>query len=161
MELQNGMSVEVVVSSVQVYGLWCIYDGRAEMLINIPETSWIASFNSCEQFSEAGDSLRVKILNIDDASGRIAASIRAQFPSPWESDSLRLNQQYAGKIARFVESADRCGNGPAHLVELIPGSFAMLPYADCNYEIGQTVNVIITELNPRSHHAKISLGDAG
>ncbi|MFO1043694.1 MAG: hypothetical protein U0941_18075 [Planctomycetaceae bacterium] len=140
--LAVGATVTVEVTSPHVFGVFCRYASN-EMLVVIPETSWIASFNSCLQFAEVGDLVTVKILNIDTATGKIAASIRALHPDPWETRKIVVGASYDARVVRLVESADRCDNKAAYLIELFPGAYAMLPVGDHKVSRGQYVKVRI------------------
>ena len=48
--LATGQIVDVEVRSVAVFGLFCRGEEQ-EVLVLIPETSWVASFCSCQQFA--------------------------------------------------------------------------------------------------------------
>lgn len=163
MKLRVGQVVEVTVASVQIFGVFCQYDGDTDLLVLIPEISWTASFCSCQQIADVGDSITVKILAIDESSGKIAGSIRQRFPDPWKTDALTVGKSYAANVVRHVESADRCNNGPAYLLEIIPGSFVMLCTSgtDARFAPGDTCNVTITTSNPDAHAVAISLANAG
>ncbi len=138
--LAVGDTVIAEVTSPQVFGVFCQHDSR-DMLVLIPETSWIASFNSCVQFAQAGDQLKVAILNIDESTSKIAASVKALHPDPWQGGRVAVGTQYNARVARFVESADRCGGEPAYLVELLPGAYAML--AAKNHKALPNQNVVV------------------
>jgi hypothetical protein len=111
----------------------------------IPETSWVASYCSCHQFAAPGDRLRVKIIHVDAASGKVSASITALHPDPWPCGLLALGTEHQARVVRFVESADRCGDGPGYLLELLPGAFVMLCGAVPPLVVGQTCGVTVVE----------------
>ena len=140
--LAVGDTVTAEVTSSQVFGVFCRHTSN-DMLVVIPETSWIASFNSCLQFAEAGDQLTVKIKNIDKPTGKIAASVRDLHPDPWTNGKIIVGASFAARVVRFVESADRCNDNPAYLIELFPGAYAMLPARDRELSCGQVVAVRI------------------
>ena len=161
MKLHAGQVVDVIVISVQTYGLFCEYDGDTELLVLIPEISWTASFCSCDQIADVGDSITVKILAVDESSGKIAGSIRQRFPDPWNTDALDVGRTYAATIIRPVEMADRCNDGPAYLLEIVPGAFVMLCTSDSDLVPGDVCNVTITISNPDVHSVAISRVNAG
>src|SRR5262245_14284685 len=80
--LNPGDVVRAVVRKTAVFGLFCEY-GPHEILVLIPEISWIPSFASCEQVAAVGDELEVKIVHIYPERNEIAGSVRALHP---ESD---------------------------------------------------------------------------
>ena len=56
--MRTGDVVRAVVRKTAVFGLFCEY-GRHEILVLIPEVSWIPSFASCDQVAAVGDELMV------------------------------------------------------------------------------------------------------
>lgn len=70
--LTTGQVVEVEVRTVAVFGVFCRHEDQ-EILVLIPEISWIASFSSCHQFAEPGDRWTVKIIHGDVGTGKISA----------------------------------------------------------------------------------------
>src|SRR5262245_30155398 len=123
--LTAGEVVEVEVRAVAVFGLFCRH-GEQEVLVLIPETSWVASFCSCEQFAAPGDRFTVKGLHVDTASGKVSASIKAMHLDPWPGGLLAPGTEHQARVVRFVESADRCGGRAGYLLELLPGAYVML-----------------------------------
>jgi predicted RNA-binding protein with RPS1 domain len=140
--LAVGEIVTAEVTSPQVFGVFYRHESK-DILVVIPETSWIASFNSCLQFAAVADRLTVKILNIDIPTGKIAASIRALHPNPWETGKIIIGASYEARVVRFIESADRCNDKAAYLLELFPGAYAMIPLGDRKVSSGQMVAVRI------------------
>lgn len=146
--LSVGDILIVEVTSPQVFGVFCRH-GSNEMLVVIPETSWIASFNSCLQFAQVGDQLTVKIKNIDIPTGKIAASVKAVHPNPWETGKIVVGATYDARVVRFVDSADRCRNSQAYLIELLPGAYAMISAGDHQVISDQVVAVKILAADAR------------
>ena len=72
--LNTGDVVRAVVRKTAVFGLFCEY-GTHEILVLIPEISWIPSFASCEQVAAVGDELEVKIIHIDRERNKVAGSL--------------------------------------------------------------------------------------
>src|SRR4029078_11311877 len=111
----------------------------------IPDISWVASFCSCEQFTEPGDRISVKIINVDARTGTLAASIKALYPDPWMSGELVPGAEYEGRVVRFVERADRCMDQGCFLIEMLPGAFVMLCASGRTLDVGQRIKVAIQE----------------
>ncbi len=145
--LKVGDVVDAVVTRVQVFGIFCSYR-QEDILVLIPETSWIASACSCEQFAQPGDILTVKVLHIDAAAGRVAATIKGRHSNPWETHELNVGCRYDALVVHRVEKSDRCNDQPAYLLELMPGAFTMLCDTTMTLEPGDHVAVIITSSNP-------------
>jgi hypothetical protein len=120
-----GDILDVEVQTVAVFGLFCCA-GEQQVLVLIPETSWVASYCSCEQFAAPGDRFRVQVLHVDAESGKVTASITALHPNPWPSGQLAPGTIHQARVVRPIENADRCGGGPGHLLELLPGVYVVL-----------------------------------
>lgn len=138
-----GDIIDVEVQTVAVFGLFCRY-GEQDVLVLLPEISWVASYCSCEQFAAPGDRFRVKVLHADVDTGKVSASLKAPHPDPWSVGLLTPGTEYRARVVRFVESADRCGGGAGYLLELLPGTYVML----CGgppLEKGQRCTVTVVE----------------
>jgi hypothetical protein len=142
--LAAGEIVEVQVQTVAVFGLFCRHEGQ-EVLVLIPETSSVASFNSCLQFATPGDQLTVKVIHVDATDGKAAGSIKALHPDPWAAGLLAPGTDYQARVVRLVETADRCDDGPAYLLELLPGAYVMLCGSGPPLEVGQSCAVTVVE----------------
>jgi hypothetical protein len=133
--LHPGDIVRAVVRKTAVFGLFCEY-GTHEILVLIPEISWIPSFASCEQVAAVGDELEVKIVHIDRDRNKIAGSIRALHPGsdPWHGAwQLGVGDVLEATVVRWVERADRCGDAGGYLLALRPAALVML----CGQEAGR------------------------
>ena len=144
-----GEVLDVEVLSVAPFGLFCRAEGQ-DVLVLIPETSWIASFCSCQQFAEPGDRFRVQVLHADVESGKVSASIRALYQDPWPYGWLAPGTEHRARVVRFIESADRCGDRPGYLLELMPGAYVVLCGSES--ESGQycAVTVISSDFSKRA-----------
>lgn len=151
-----GDVVTAEVKDVQVFGIFCSHESQ-EILVLIPEISWIASFNSCLQFAEPGDQLTVKIKNIDHESGKIAATIKGLYPNPWETAQFNVGTTHTGRVIRYVEKSDRCNNQPAFLIELVPGAFTMLCADGLSFQPGQTCRLTIEKSDAFNNAVSVKL----
>ena len=102
--MEVGDIVEVTVTRPEVFGFFC-QCGHTELLVTIPETSWIGSFNSCHQFTDPGDAHKVMVIQVDKAKPTVAASIRRMSPDPWATDSLVVGAEHSATVIRRVEHA--------------------------------------------------------
>jgi hypothetical protein len=133
--LKPGDVVRAKVRRIAVFGLFCEFE-QQEIVVLIPEISWIASFASCHQVALVGDSFDVTIMHIDEEQSKIAGSIRAIYPEndPWEGPwRLSIGDVLDATVVRWVESADRCANKGGYLLALRPAALVML----CGLEAGQ------------------------
>ena len=140
-----GDTIDVVANTVRPYGVHCLFENDTPVLLLIADISWVASFASCDQFASVGDQLTVRIRHIDDASGKIAVSIRDRFVNPWANGEFQRGATYNATVIRSVRHADRCGDGPGVLLQLIPGSFAMLCGQAADVQVGQDCEVTVLD----------------
>ncbi|HTU22442.1 MAG TPA: S1 RNA-binding domain-containing protein [Gemmataceae bacterium] len=156
--LNPGDVVRVIVRKTAVFGLFCEY-GTHEILVLIPEISWIPSFASCEQAAAVGDELEVKIVHIDRERNKIAGSVRALHPEsdPWHGVwQLGVGDVLEATVVRWVEKADRCGDAGGYLLALRPAALVML----CGQEAGRLksgdrVAVRVTAID--AHQGKVTV----
>jgi S1 RNA binding domain len=157
--LNSGDVVRAVVRKTAVFGLFCEFE-QHEILVLIPEISWIPSFASCEQVASVGDELEVKVIHIDKGRNKIAGSLRALHPEndPWGGAwQLKVGDVLNATVVRWVERADRCGNAGGYLLALRPAALVML----CGLEAGRLKSgdkctVRITSID--TQHRKVTVG---
>jgi hypothetical protein len=158
--LNTGDVVRAVVRKTAVFGLFCEY-GTHEILVLIPEISWIPWFASCEQVAALGDELEVKIVHIDRQRNKIAGSVRALHPEsdPWHGAwRLGVGDVLYATVVRWVEKADRCGDAGGYLLALRPAALVML----CGQEAGRfkssdRVSVRVTAIDARQGKVTVAL----
>lgn len=122
--LKPGDIVRAVVRKTAVFGLFCEYRTH-EILVLIPDVSWIPSFAGCEQVAAIGDELEVKIVHVDTERSKIAGSIRAVYPEndPWSGAwQLNTGDVLEASVVRWVEKADRFAGAGGYLLALRPGA---------------------------------------
>ncbi len=155
MNIDEVITIEIV--SVQVYGLFGKYQDYS-ILVRIPDTSWIASYCSCEQIASPGDFVKVKILHIDSKDKKASASIRAIYPDPWENPKkLIRNSKIEGTIIRYVKNADRCNGKPGYLVSIEPGAYAMLCDTGTKMKTGDKCWIILSDVISDKRAVEIKL----
>ena len=152
--MEAGEIVEGRVKKAAVFGLFCEV-GDSEFLVLIPDLSWIASFCSAELFAAPGDSIRAKILAVDEESNKVAASVRAMHPDPWKQKVLSKGEIHQGRVYRHVPCADRCDGKPGYLIEVVPGAFAMLCHWHKPLEIGRDCEVEIVDSSYEARAVKL------
>jgi hypothetical protein len=158
--LKTGDVVRAIVRKTAVFGLFCEY-GTQEILVLIPEISWIPSFASCEQVAAVGDELEVKIIHIDRERNKIAGSVRVLHPEsdPWHGAwRLGVGEVLEATVVRWVEKADRCGDAGGYLLALRPAALVML----CGQEAGRfksadRVAVRVTAIDARQRKVTVAV----
>lgn len=160
MVLNTGDVVRAVVRQTAVFGLFCEYRSH-EILVLIPELSWIPSFASCEQVAAVGDELVVKIIHIDRQRNKIAGSLIALHPEsdPWHGAwQLGVGDVLEATLVRRVEKADRCGDAGGYLLALRPAALVMLCGQDAGrFKGGDRCAVRVTSIDPSRKKVTVAL----
>jgi uncharacterized protein len=156
--LNPGDVVRAVVRKTAVFGLFCEC-GTHEILVLIPEISWIPSFASCEQVAAVGDEVEVKIVHLDRERNKVAGSVRALHPEsdPWHGAwRLGVGDVLGATVVRWVERADRCGGAGGYLLALRPAALVMLCGQEAGrFKGGDRVAVRVTAIDAR--HGKVTV----
>jgi predicted RNA-binding protein with RPS1 domain len=157
--LNTGDVVRAVVRKNAVFGLFCEYETH-EILVLIPEISWIPSFASCEQVAAVGDELEVLVIHIDRERNKIAGSLKALHPEsdPWHGAwRPGVGDVLEATVVRWVEKADRCGDAGGYLLALRPAALVMLCGQEAGrFKSGDRVAVTVTSIDPR--HEQVAVG---
>ncbi len=154
--LTPGEVVRAVVRKTAVFGLFCEYNGH-EILVRIPEISWIPSFASCDEVATVGDEFDVKIVHLDRGRNQIDGSIRAVHPenNPWDENwRLAVGDVLDATVIRWVEKADRCGGVGGYLIALRPAALVMLcGFEEGRFQSGDSCAVRVATIDP--FHQKV------
>jgi small subunit ribosomal protein S1 len=123
--LQPGMVVEGKISNVVDFGAFVDLDG-IDGLIHISELSWSHVRHPSEVLT-IGDTVQVKVLDIDRGRQRISLGLKQTQEDPWQRmvDTYNLGDELAGAVTKvvpfgaFVEVLDGV-EGLVHISELAP-----------------------------------------
>jgi small subunit ribosomal protein S1 len=123
--LQPGMVVEGNISNVVDFGAFVDLDG-IDGLIHISELSWSHVRHPSEVLT-IGDTVQVKVLDIDRSRQRISLGLKQTQEDPWQRmvDTYSLGDELAGTVTKvvpfgaFVEVLDGV-EGLVHISELAP-----------------------------------------
>ncbi|HEY1192361.1 MAG TPA: S1 RNA-binding domain-containing protein [Gemmata sp.] len=155
-----GEVVTARVKQVAPFGLFMDYCGH-DLLLLIPETSWVASYASCEQLADVDDEFRVRVLHYAEGRDRYAVSHKAVYPdsNPWgNSCELRVGDTLEATVVRPVKRADRCGDGAGWLLELRPGAYVVLcGHGDAAWAKGEQCRVTVTAVAPDQRVVEVRL----
>src|SRR6266516_3181320 len=111
--LQPGMVVEGNISNIVDFGAFVDLDG-IDGLIHISELSW-SHVNHPSEVLSVGETVRVKVLDIDRDRQRISLSLKQTQEHPWQRvlDTYSLGDVLEGKVTKVVAFGA--------FVEIIPG----------------------------------------
>jgi small subunit ribosomal protein S1 len=121
--LQPGLVVEGQISNIVDFGAFVDLDG-IDGLIHISELSW-SHVNHPSEILTIGDTVQVKVLDIDRGRQRISLGLKQTQEDPWQRivDTYNVNDELAGKVTKvvtfgaFVEILDGV-EGLVHISEL-------------------------------------------
>jgi small subunit ribosomal protein S1 len=123
--LQPGLVVEGEISNIVDFGAFVDLDG-IDGLIHISELSW-SHVNHPSEILEIGQTVQVKVLDIDRERQRISLGLKQTQEDPWQRimDTYNIGDELAGKVTKvvtfgaFVEILDGV-EGLVHISELAP-----------------------------------------
>jgi len=121
--LQPGLVVEGQISNIVDFGAFVDLDG-IDGLIHISELSW-SHVNHPSEILTIGDTVKVKVLDIDRDRQRISLGLKQTQEDPWQRivDTYNVNDELGGKVTKvvtfgaFVEILDGV-EGLVHISEL-------------------------------------------
>jgi small subunit ribosomal protein S1 len=121
--LQPGLVVEGQISNIVDFGAFVDLDG-IDGLIHISELSW-SHVNHPSEILNIGETVQVKVLDIDRDRQRISLGLKQTQEDPWQRimDTYDVNDELAGKVTKvvtfgaFVEVLDGV-EGLVHISEL-------------------------------------------
>ncbi len=121
--LQPGLVVEGQISNIVDFGAFVDLDG-IDGLIHISELSW-SHVNHPSEILKIGDTVQVKVLDIDRDRQRISLGLKQTQEDPWQRivDTYNISDELAGKVTKvvtfgaFVEILDGV-EGLVHISEL-------------------------------------------
>jgi small subunit ribosomal protein S1 len=121
--LQPGLLVEGQISNIVDFGAFVDLDG-IDGLIHISELSW-SHVNHPSEILNIGDTVKVKVLDIDRDRQRISLGLKQTQEDPWQRivDTYNVGDELAGKVTKvvtfgaFVEILDGV-EGLVHISEL-------------------------------------------
>src|SRR3989440_5895920 len=121
--LQPGLVVEGQISNIVDFGAFVDLDG-IDGLIHISELSW-SHVNHPSEILSIGDTVKVKVLDIDRERQRISLGLKQTQEDPWQRivDTYNVGDELVGKVTKvvtfgaFVEILDGV-EGLVHISEL-------------------------------------------
>jgi len=153
-ELQPGQVRTGRVSQITNFGLF-INLGGLDGLVHVSELSWGRIENPAEVY-HVGQRIKVKVLSVDRERQRIALSIKALVPDPWETAEQRytIGKLVEGKVSQMADFGV--------FVELEPGVEGLLHNSELlsdeqREELAVGTNVLVKVIRIEPDRRRIGL----
>ncbi len=106
------------IASVREFGAFVDFGGGVQGLLHVSEMGW-ARVAEPSAMVKQGDEITVKVLRVDEATGRIALGLKQLTADPWSKvpDTYQVGQVRVGRVTRVAEFGA--------FVELEPGVEAL------------------------------------
>lgn len=162
--VKAGTNYEGVVSGVMPFGLFVTVEvpvdgkegefGHVEGLIHISEISW-EKVNNPKDYHKVGDRVQVKVLGIDEKTGKLNLSLKQMSDDPWEKieESYSVGTTFTGTVSR-VEPFGVFVNVEAGVDGLIHAS-KLTP--DQTFKKGDEVTVSVESVEPKQRRMSLSV----
>ena len=161
--VKAGTTYGGTVSGVMPFGLFVTVEvpvaegseelGHVEGLIHISEISW-EKVNNPGDYHKVGDKIQVKVLGVDEQTGKLNLSLKQLSDDPWTTigDKYSVGTTFTGTVTR-VESFGVFVNvepgvdGLIHMSKLTPG---------VEYKRGDQVTVTVESVEPQQRRMSLS-----
>jgi small subunit ribosomal protein S1 len=157
--LSPGDVIEGQISNIVDFGAFVDLDGM-DGLIHISELSW-SHVNHPSEVLDIGETVKVKVLDIDRERQRISLGLKQTQTDPWQQvlDSYREDDVVEGRVAKVVTFGA--------FVEILPGVEGLVHISElASHHVenprevvaqGQAVNVRILEIDGERRRLSLSL----
>ncbi|MDF2837146.1 MAG: binding domain protein [Paenibacillus sp.] len=158
-DLQAGQELDGTVQRLTPFGAF-VDIGGIDGLVHVSELSWQHVAHPKDVVSE-GQAVRVKVLKVDPAAGKISLSIKAAQPGPWDSAAGQFNigDIVTGTVRRIVTFGA--------FVEIAPGVEGLVHISQIAhrhvatpFEVlkeGQEVKAKVLDFNPAEKRVSLSI----
>lgn len=167
-EIQAGSNVHGRVTKIMPYGAFIELLPGLEGMVHISELSW-SRVEKPDEVVKVNDSVEVKVIEIEpgrkSASPKISLSLKQITEDPWNrvSETFQEGEKIKGTVKR-------CAAFGA-FVEITPGIEGLVHISEMSYvkrivkpedvvAVGETVNVMIKEIDPENRRISLSMKDA-
>lgn len=157
--LKEGQEIDGTVQRLTQFGAF-VDIGGVDGLVHVSEMAWTHVEKPSDVVQE-GQQVRVKVLKVDPANGKISLSIKAAGPGPWDTAATQFNigDIVTGQVKRLVNFGA--------FVEIAPGVEGLVHISQIAhrhiatpFEVlkeGQSVQVKILDLNVGEKRVSLSI----
>jgi len=156
-KVKIGDELEGRVAAITPFGLFVkvsLSAGELEGLVHISEISW-EKVEKPDDFFKIKQKVKIKVIGIDDKTGRLNLSIKQLVPDPWEKIDKKysVGKKLKGKVATLAPFGA--------FVNFEPGVEGLLHISkipvDINIDIGKEIEVEVESLDPKTRRMSLSL----
>lgn len=157
--LSEGEVISGSVKNLTDYGAF-IDLGGLDGLLHITDMSW-ARIGHPSEILTVGQEIRVKILKIDEESGRVSLGLKQLTPDPWEnvSEKYSIGSHARGRVVNITDYGAfiELEEGIEGLVHISEMSWSRkIKHPSKIVSVGDFVDTVVLDLDREAH--KISLG---
>jgi small subunit ribosomal protein S1 len=158
-EIKEGQIVEGTVKNITEFGAFIELDG-IDGLLHITDMSW-RRINHPSEMLSIGDTIKVKVKDVDRDSKRVSLGLKQLKPDPWKNvmETYEIGNQVTGKVVSLTDYGA--------FVELETGIEGLIHVSEMSWtkhikhpsevmKVGQEVDAIVLEVDEKAR--KISLG---
>lgn len=152
-KIKIGDKLEGIVSSLTPFGIFVETKGL-EGLVHISEISW-GKVEDPNDYFKAGDKIKVKVVGIDKATGRLNLSVKQLMPDPWEKveEKYQAGRKLTGKVTNLAPFGAFV-NFEAGIEGLL--HISKIPI-DFDIDVGSKVKVEVESVDPENRRMSLSL----
>jgi small subunit ribosomal protein S1 len=152
-EIKIGSSVEGIVTGIMPFGVFVDLDG-VEGLVHISEIAWEKVSHPSNYF-KVGQKIKVMVLGIDEASNKLALSVKKLIPNPWETveEKYPVGTKVKGVVSKIVPfgafvTLEKGLDGLIHISE-----------AESPLEEGDKVSAVVIQVDGANQKLALSTRD--
>ena len=147
------------VVSVRDFGAFVDLGGGIQGLLHVSEMSW-SRVTTPGEVVAAGDQITVKVLRVDEGTGKISLGLKQLQEDPWSTvgTTYQVGQVYNGRVARIADFGA--------FIDLQPGITGMMPVSEAGldrdadmaraFPIGSEVEVAVLEADASARRLRLS-----
>jgi small subunit ribosomal protein S1 len=147
------------VAAVTDFGAFVDVGGGIQGLLHVSDMSWSRTITPGAVVA-AGDQITVKVLRVDEGTGKISLGLKQLQDDPWSTvaTTYQVGQVRTGRVTRVAEFGA--------FVELAPGIEGLMPFAETGLErdadlkkafpVGSEVEVAVLEADASGRRIRLS-----
>ncbi|HLC93441.1 MAG TPA: S1 RNA-binding domain-containing protein [Patescibacteria group bacterium] len=150
-QIKDGDILEGIVTGIMPFGAFVDLDG-VEGLVHISEIAWEKVSHPSAYF-KVGETIKVKVLGVDDGSGKLALSVKRLTDNPWDNveEKYPVGKKVKGTVSKIVPFGA--------FVNLEKGLDGLVHVSETSgpLEEGQEVQVVVTQVDGSNQKLALSV----